>query len=59
MTEKLTKEQINNWRKVMPSLFGVTGDIFPDDAIQKFKDNLQENINKEEKDENIRTSQSN
>jgi len=45
---QLTEKQKENWRKVMPILFGITGDMISDEDIQKLRDNLQKNIDEEE-----------
>lgn len=50
MTEKLTPEQIQNWRKVLTGMFGPYAMIMSDDEVQKFKDKMQNNIDKNEKE---------
>ena len=46
MSEKLTPEQIKNWRTVFTGMFGPWAMIMPDEEVQKFRDRMQSNINK-------------
>ena len=39
--EKLTHEQIQNWRKVLCGMVGVYALIMPDSEVQAFRDKLQ------------------
>lgn len=43
---KLTPEQLANWRKVAPAIFGITGDHLSDEDIHKVRDGLEKNLNK-------------
>ncbi len=45
MSDKLTAEQIENWRVVLTSLFGPYALLMPDTEVQEFHDSLQESIN--------------
>lgn len=45
---KLTPEQLKNWRKMAPLLFGISGAHMSDEDIQKFRDNMQKNLNKKD-----------
>lgn len=42
MNEKLTPQQIENWRKAMFSVFGPYALIMPEEGIQKLRDKIQE-----------------
>ena len=44
---KLTKEQIENWRKVLSYTMGFVSEILSDETIQRYRDNMQKIINKE------------
>ena len=43
--EKLTDEQIENWRKVLSTTLGPYALIMPKEEVQKMKDKMQEKIN--------------
>ena len=45
-TQKLTPEQIQNWRKVLVSMFGVAAFGFSDAQIQAFRNRMQEQVDK-------------
>ena len=47
MTEKLTPEQIENWRKVLMGMFGAYALIMSDEQVQDYKDRMQANIEEE------------
>jgi len=42
---KLTPEQIQNWRRVLCSMFGPYALIMTEDEIQKTRDNMQNSVN--------------
>lgn len=44
---KLTKEQIENWRRVMPILLGCSGAAMSDEDVQKLHDAYQKRINED------------
>jgi hypothetical protein len=44
---KLTPEQIANWRKVLPVMFGPFAPLMTDDEIQLLRDRLQERVEEE------------
>ena len=44
---KLSKEQINNWRKVLSLSLGSFAYFIPDEQIQKYRDRLQAMADKE------------
>lgn len=45
--EKLTPEQIKNWRNILAGMIGPYAFIMPDDQVQKIRDKMQRDINKE------------
>ncbi len=45
-TEKLTPDQIKNWRKIIPVAFGVPAEFLTDEDIQKFRDRVQAEADK-------------
>jgi len=49
--EKLTEEQIKNWRMILSMQYGVPPHVFTEDQIYKMRDNLQDIFDEnEEKD---------
>ncbi len=44
--EKLTPEQIKNWRTVLCGMIGPYALIMPDEKVQKIRDNMQATGNK-------------
>lgn len=48
MGQKLTKEQLENWRKALHVYLGPAVNLLSDEKIQAYKDQLQENIDKTE-----------
>jgi len=47
-SKKLTDTQLNNWRKVLPAIMPVhSNKVTTDEDIQKFRDLLQDMVNKE------------
>ena len=44
MKEKLTSEQIKNWRNVLSTLIGIYAFIMTDEQIQMYCDSMQENV---------------
>jgi hypothetical protein len=50
MTEKLTPEQIENWRKVLRYTFGPYAMIMSDEEIQRHRDMEQSRIDKKSKE---------
>ena len=46
---KLTPEQIANWRKMMSAQLGPYAYLMPDEDVQKYKDKMQERVDKFEK----------
>ncbi len=45
MSDKMTEEQIENWRKILLPMFGPYALIMPEEEIILFKNRAQENIN--------------
>lgn len=41
MDGKLNKEQLDNWRKMIPVLFGIPGTFLSDGQVQKLRDKMQ------------------
>jgi hypothetical protein len=48
--KKLTPEQITNWRKILSSSIGPYALIMDDEEVQRFYDDMQNNINNREID---------
>lgn len=44
--ETLTPQQIKNWRNVLASMFGPVAFVMPDEDIQAFRDQMQQNLGK-------------
>jgi len=49
MAEKLTDEQIKNWRKVLVAMVGPYALIMPAEDVQKYRDKMQNEIDQREK----------
>jgi len=49
MNEKLTDEQIKNWRKVLIATVGPYALIMPKEDVQKLHDKMQNEIDQKEK----------
>lgn len=47
MTEKLTGEQIQNWRKVLTGMFGPYALIMSDEQIQSYRDRMQATVDED------------
>lgn len=47
MEQKLTPEQIKNWRNVLFGMIGPYALIAPDEDIQKMRDEMQKRANKQ------------
>ena len=45
MTDQLTAEQIQNWRRMLISTLGPYALIMPDAEVQKYRDRMQEHVN--------------
>jgi hypothetical protein len=45
--EKLTPEQIENWRKVLTGMFGPYATLMSDEQVQNYKDKMQAAVNEE------------
>lgn len=45
---KLTPEQINNWRTTLLTIIGPVALILPDEDIQRYRDRMQEILDREE-----------
>jgi len=43
--EKLTPEQIKNWREVLVSMIGPYARIMPEELVQKWRDRFQTKVN--------------
>jgi len=43
---KLSPEQIKNWRRVMFGMFGAYALIMPDVEVQRFRDKMQNDVDK-------------
>jgi len=48
MAEKLTDEQIKNWRKVLIAMVGPYALIMPKEDVQKIHDKMQKEIDQRE-----------
>ena len=48
MSEKLTDEQIKNWRKVLFAMVGPYALIMPEENVQKLHDKMQNDIDQKE-----------
>lgn len=46
MSEKLTSQQIENWRKILFGMIGLYALMMPVEEIQKFRDKMQANVDK-------------
>lgn len=44
-TDKITPEQIKNWRRVLIGMIGPYALIMPDEEVQKFRDKMQAKVN--------------
>ena len=44
--EKLTPEQIENWRRTLAMQFGTYAHIMPEDVIEKIRASMQEEADK-------------
>jgi hypothetical protein len=47
MSEKLTPEQIENWRKVLLIMFGPYATLMSDEQIENYKDRMQAAVDEE------------
>jgi len=47
--EKLTPEQIKNWRKILYQSIGPYALIMSNEEVQRFKDDMQKQVNANEK----------
>ena len=55
--EKLTPEQIKNWRQVLVGMIGPYAMIMPDEMVQKLRDKMQKEVNEMEiKNDNIKSN---
>ena len=43
--DKLTDEQVENWRKILAMTFGAYAHIMPKEEVQKMRDKMQGHIN--------------
>ena len=50
MKEKLTPEQLKNWRKVLTTMVGPYALIMPDEEIEAIRNRIQARIEKMSKD---------
>jgi len=48
MAEKLTDEQIKNWRKVLAMSLGAYAFVMPKEDVQKLRDKMQNDIDQKE-----------
>jgi len=46
MTQKLTPEQIKNWRKILAGMLGPYALLMPDEEIQAIRDRMQARLDK-------------
>jgi predicted DNA-binding transcriptional regulator len=46
----LSNEQVENWRRVLCGILGPYALIMPKEQIQKFRDKMQERVNKLEEE---------
>lgn len=44
---KLTDEQLDNWRKVLAMHFGPHAYMMPEEEVQKMRDKMQEHVDKD------------
>ena len=44
---KLTDEQVENWRKILAMTFGAYTHIMPKEEVQKMRDKMQEHVDKD------------
>jgi len=45
MVEKLTPEQIKNWRKILAGMIGPYAFLMPDEEVQAIRDRMQARLN--------------
>ena len=56
MVEKLTPEQIENWRAVLCGIIGPYAVMMTNEQIQAFRDEMQANIDKNEQEQTCTTN---
>ena len=47
LTEKLTPEQVENWRKVLTGMFGPYATLMSDEQVESYRNRMQANIEEE------------
>ncbi len=56
MNDKLTPEQIKNWKNILCGMVGPYAKFMTDEQVQAFRDKMQNGINKEREEKKEESS---